>query len=72
MSQSTHGKGNTEMIMIQGSKVWVDFHGGRRLGKIVRPVNPKSLWVVIMLGAESRVILKRHLVKHNVVASMVK
>ena len=46
-------------------KCFVDLGGKRRLGAIIRS-NTHTLWVRIMLGAKSKLIVKRHKVKHHV------
>jgi hypothetical protein len=46
-------------------KAYFDFSGSRRMGKVVK-LNRKTLWVKVMIGAKSHVIIKRHARKHRV------
>jgi hypothetical protein len=43
-----------------------DLSNHRRLGTIVKH-NAKTVWVSIVFGANTRKVIKRHIVKHNVI-----
>jgi hypothetical protein len=43
---------------------FVDLGNVRRLGVIVK-ANPYTMWVRIMLGARTSIVIKRHKLKHN-------
>jgi hypothetical protein len=47
-------------------KVRFDFQGGRRTGKVVKH-NTVTLWVDLVLGCNTHIYIKRHIIKHNVV-----
>ena len=42
-----------------------DLNDHRRLGRIVKR-NSKTVWVSIVFGANTRKVIKRHIVKHHV------
>ena len=42
-----------------------DLNDHRRLGHIVKR-NTKTVWVSIVFGANTRKVIKRHIVKHHV------
>jgi hypothetical protein len=46
-------------------KCFVDLAGKRRIGTIVKS-NIKTVWVKIMIGARTYIIIKRHRIKNKV------
>jgi hypothetical protein len=44
--------------------VFCDLTDGRRMGSIVR-LNDHTVWVKILLGAQTFFVIKRHIKKHN-------
>jgi len=49
-----------------GNKVYFDIGNHRRLGYIIK-INKKTVQVKMMLGAKTKVNIKRHIYKHGVV-----
>ena len=46
-------------------KVYFTLNNKRRLG-YVRTINSKTIWVRLLIGASNAIVVKRHIVKHNV------
>lgn len=46
-------------------KAYFDTSKSRRLGKVTKR-NTHTVWVKMMIGAKSHVVIKRHINKHNV------
>ena len=46
-------------------KVYFTLNNKRRLG-YVRIINSKTVWVRLLIGASNAVVVKRHIIKHDV------